>query len=126
MGKHRLWVVSIAASVSPARALFGRSRWKRSMIKPKRFMRNTGFFLSPGIPIIWPSRSKPSKRCLAREAGPSNGNEILMARTRRSREIIRQFPENGLKLLLENPGNVRDLLDITRPPEGQLIDFDRL
>ncbi len=49
-----------------------------------------------------------------------------MARTRRNREIIRQFPENGLKLLLENAGNVRDLLAIADPPERQFIDFNKL
>jgi len=31
----------------------------------------------------------------------------------RHRDIIRHFPENGMKLLLEDPKTVRDLLAIT-------------
>src|SRR3954453_23717905 len=48
-----------------------------------------------------------------------------MARARRH-EIIRQFSQNGLKLLLENAANVHEVLAIAKTPEGRLIDFDRL
>jgi predicted transposase YdaD len=55
-----------------------------------------------------------------------NEIEKLMAQTRRQLAIIRQFPENGLKLLLENAANVRDLLALADSPERDLIDFDKL
>lgn len=42
----------------------------------------------------------------------------------RIRQIVRQFPENGMKLLLENPANVRDLLRIVTADTAKLIDFD--
>jgi hypothetical protein len=48
-----------------------------------------------------------------------------MARAR-IREIIRRFPENGLKLLLEDPRNVADLLHLTGSALIGRIDFDRL
>ena len=41
-------------------------------------------------------------------------------------KIVRQFLENGLKLLLHNPHNVHDLLGIARAEVMELIDFDRL
>ncbi len=44
----------------------------------------------------------------------------------RSREIIRQFPQNGMKLLLHNPENVRDLLQVARSPLVPAIDFDQM
>ncbi|HUG89938.1 MAG TPA: Rpn family recombination-promoting nuclease/putative transposase, partial [Planctomycetaceae bacterium] len=44
----------------------------------------------------------------------------------RLRRIARQFPENGLKLLLETPANVRELLQLTGTKLIDLIDFDRL
>ena len=42
----------------------------------------------------------------------------------RLRQIVRQFPENGMKLLLENPANVRDLLNIATADTAKLIDFN--
>jgi ElaB/YqjD/DUF883 family membrane-anchored ribosome-binding protein len=45
---------------------------------------------------------------------------------RRLREIVRNFPENGMKLLLESPRNVQDLLGITGARLIQWIDFERL
>jgi hypothetical protein len=33
--------------------------------------------------------------------------------TPRALEIVRRFAENGMKLLLEDPANVRDLLGLT-------------
>jgi hypothetical protein len=39
---------------------------------------------------------------------------------------VRNFPENGIKRLLENPKNVRDLLALTGTKIIQWIDFDRL
>lgn len=44
----------------------------------------------------------------------------------RIRELVRQFPENGMKMLLEHPANVRDLLSIVRTPWLGEIDFGRL
>ena len=44
----------------------------------------------------------------------------------RIRKIVRQFKENGLKLLLENPQNVRDLLLLTGVDLVALIDFEHL
>jgi predicted transposase YdaD len=44
----------------------------------------------------------------------------------RWKQIVRRFPENGMKLLLEDPANVRDLLALTRSDLPPLIDFDRL
>ncbi len=43
----------------------------------------------------------------------------------RPREIIRNFPENGMKILLENPKNVRDLLALTGRGIVEDVDFDR-
>ena len=44
----------------------------------------------------------------------------------RIRQIARQFPENGLKLLLQQPLNARDLLRIARYRFTDRIDYDRL
>ena len=41
-------------------------------------------------------------------------------------DLARHFPENGMKLLLQHPKNVRDLLEIKRCKLVNLIDFDRL
>ena len=41
----------------------------------------------------------------------------------RLRRLVRHFPENGLKVLLENPGNVRDLLQLLGVPAVPRIDF---
>ena len=46
--------------------------------------------------------------------------------THRVEDFARQFPQNGLKLLLQQPLNVRDLLRIARYPHINAIDFDRL
>ena len=43
----------------------------------------------------------------------------------RLRDIIRNFPENGMKRLLEDPGNVRDLLALTGREVGNDIDLER-
>ena len=45
--------------------------------------------------------------------------------THRIEEFARQFPENGLKLLLQQPLNVRDLLRIARYPHTNAIDRRR-
>ena len=39
------------------------------------------------------------------------------------RKLVRNFPENGPKLLLENPANVRDLLGLVHEPIVDSIDF---
>jgi hypothetical protein len=39
------------------------------------------------------------------------------------RQLVRNFPENGPKLLLENPANVRDLLVLLKEPAVPDIDF---
>jgi hypothetical protein len=39
------------------------------------------------------------------------------------RELVRNFPENGPKLLLENPANVRDTLVLLGEPTVNDIDF---
>lgn len=44
----------------------------------------------------------------------------------RIRAFVRHFPENGMKLLLEHPGNVEDLLRLTGTELADLIDFRRL
>src|SRR5260370_30760642 len=44
----------------------------------------------------------------------------------RPEDFARQFPENGLKLLLQWPRNVRDALRIARYQQADAIDFDRL
>ena len=43
----------------------------------------------------------------------------------RLRDIIRNFPENGMKRLLEDPENVRDLLALTDPKVSTDIDLER-
>ena len=42
------------------------------------------------------------------------------------RNLVRNFPENGPKLLLENAANVRDLLRILREPAVEAIDFAKM
>jgi hypothetical protein len=44
----------------------------------------------------------------------------------RPEDFARQFPENGLKLLLQWPLNVRDILRIARYKQVDAIDYDRL
>jgi hypothetical protein len=44
----------------------------------------------------------------------------------RIEQIVRQFQENGLKLLLKNPHNARDLLLLTGVDLVDLIDFEHL
>jgi Putative transposase, YhgA-like len=44
----------------------------------------------------------------------------------RLRRLVRHFPENGLKVLLENPGNVRDLLQLLEVQVVLRIDFTRM
>jgi len=39
------------------------------------------------------------------------------------RKLVRNFPENGPKLLLENPANVRDLLTLVGEKNAHAIDF---
>jgi hypothetical protein len=46
--------------------------------------------------------------------------------TERALQIVRQFSQNGTKLLLENPENVRDLLALARAGVLDLIDFKRM
>jgi hypothetical protein len=41
-------------------------------------------------------------------------------------QIVRQFPENSMKLLLENPKNVRDLLVLAGADVVKLVDLNRL
>src|SRR5690242_17778095 len=41
------------------------------------------------------------------------------------RALVRRFPENGIKLMLENPGNVRDVYALTDEEVVPLIDFSR-
>src|SRR5262245_6606255 len=48
-----------------------------------------------------------------------------MARAR-IREIVRQFPQNSMKLLLEHPRTVRDLLRLTGTSLLKRIDFTRM
>ena len=44
----------------------------------------------------------------------------------RIRELVRNFPQNGMKLLLETPANVRDLMRMASPQFARLIDFNRM
>jgi len=47
-------------------------------------------------------------------------------RSTRTDTLTRNFPENGMKVLLEHPGNVRDLLALTGGEIVQHIDLDRM
>src|SRR5207248_10591550 len=47
---------------------------------------------------------------------------VAMA-TSRIEQFVRNFAQNGMKLLLENPGNVQDLLTLGRAEVLDLIDF---
>lgn len=49
-----------------------------------------------------------------------------MTRKKPSLRFIRNFPENGVKLLLEDPANVRELLLLVARDVAELIDFDRM
>jgi hypothetical protein len=51
-----------------------------------------------------------------------------MARTRKTRirELVRNFKENGMKMLLEHPANVRDVLRLADIPWFDQIGFDQL
>src|SRR5260221_13458982 len=40
--------------------------------------------------------------------------------------MVRQFPENGLKMLLEHPGNVRDLFHVLRYAPADRIEFEKM
>src|SRR5271169_2242465 len=42
------------------------------------------------------------------------------------KKLVRNFPENGPKLLLENPFNVRDLLVLLREKRAEGIDFSAM
>src|SRR5262245_31460509 len=42
------------------------------------------------------------------------------------KKLVRNFPENGPKLLLENAANVRDLLVLLQEPQVANIDFTAL
>jgi hypothetical protein len=44
----------------------------------------------------------------------------------RTRELVRQFKENGTKMLLEHPANVRDLLRLVQAPWLDEIDFGHM
>lgn len=44
----------------------------------------------------------------------------------RIRELVRQFKENGMKMMLEHPANVRELLSLLDLPWLEEIDFGRL
>ncbi len=44
----------------------------------------------------------------------------------RIREIVRNFPENGLKLLLEDPSNLRDVLMLDQYAHVGQLDFDHV
>jgi predicted transposase YdaD len=45
---------------------------------------------------------------------------------KRLSQLVRQFKENGIKMLLEHPRNVRDLLSVISGPWSRRIDFDRM
>jgi hypothetical protein len=51
-----------------------------------------------------------------------------MAPTRRARirELVRHFKENGMKLMLEHPANVRDVLRLADVPWFEEIEFERI
>jgi hypothetical protein len=51
---------------------------------------------------------------------------MMKLRNRKLEEIVRHFPENGMKLLLENPLNVRDLLALAAADILELIDLRQL
>ncbi len=42
------------------------------------------------------------------------------------RKLVRNLPENGPKLLLENGANVRDMLVLLHEPQADAIDFSAL
>jgi len=50
----------------------------------------------------------------------------MMKTDGRVEQFARQFPENGMKLLLQNPRNVHDLLVLAGRDLVQLIDTDRM
>lgn len=52
-----------------------------------------------------------------------SGRSALKAK---QEQLIRNFHENGMKLMLENPRNVQELLAIAGTSFGELIDFDRM
>src|SRR5580704_3429621 len=41
-------------------------------------------------------------------------------------QIVRNFPENGLKQVLSSPGNVRDLLTLTKAKMLSRLDFSSM
>ena len=44
----------------------------------------------------------------------------------RIRELVRHFKENGMKMMLEHPANVRDVLRLADVPWFKEIGFDQL
>jgi len=49
-----------------------------------------------------------------------------MKHRKRIERLVRHFPENGLKMLLENPGNVKDVLHLLAFRLIDRIDFTRM
>jgi hypothetical protein len=52
--------------------------------------------------------------------------QIPRLSVKRLSQLVRQFKENGIKMLLEHPRNVRDLLSVISGPWSRRIDFDRM
>jgi len=49
-----------------------------------------------------------------------------MSKRKRLRSLIRHFQENGVKILLENPGNMRELVQILAFRLQSRIDFTQM
>src|SRR4051794_19766786 len=57
---------------------------------------------------------------------PGPGEEAAMVDRGLIDRLIRNFPENRLKMMLEHPGNVRDVLGILAVRFIDRIDFSRM
>ena len=95
------------ASVDEVRATVGRARENATLTEPES---SSCWSVPPGplaTSSTFPAPGLPARIANWRGADGSEGEAMSEERVR---QIVRQFPENGLKQVLTSPGNVKDLL----------------
>jgi hypothetical protein len=69
---------------------------------------------------------RPRDLCIRQEDNGAATQGGIRVDRQHLRRLVRHFPENGLKVLLENPGNVRDLLQLLDVQVVPRIDFTHM